>query len=222
MSSDQNRAEGFTLIELLVVLSIISLLITLLLPSLGKARDTAIRLRCAAQIKQVAAASHVYATDHHARFPLHPNRTDAAHRLRRAGHYDLNATFVLPYIGQLRNTMLFCPGPLITARNPSIAQYQTDHVTYQYFNLPIGTSGFLQAQPDLTKADTAANTATFWSDMTLQTSGGFYFGHDAPILLTPPSGLNEARVDGSVRWVQWQQAEPIYLDTGNTFYRAMP
>lgn len=54
---------GFTLIELLIVIAIIALLIGLLLPTLGKARETARKLRCAVNIKQLLTAANQYAND---------------------------------------------------------------------------------------------------------------------------------------------------------------
>ncbi len=57
------RTYGFTLIELLVVITIISILIAMLLPSLSQAREVAINSSCLSNQRQMAMASAAYQAD---------------------------------------------------------------------------------------------------------------------------------------------------------------
>ncbi|HRX85918.1 MAG TPA: prepilin-type N-terminal cleavage/methylation domain-containing protein [Phycisphaerae bacterium] len=64
------RQHGFTLVELLVVISIIALLISILLPSLRRARDQAKLLKCLAHARGLAQAGMSFSNDHSDRFQL--------------------------------------------------------------------------------------------------------------------------------------------------------
>lgn len=63
--------HAFTLIELLVVISIIALLIALLLPALGQARNAAKQSQCLSNMKNLNGGLYTYASDSKGEYPRH-------------------------------------------------------------------------------------------------------------------------------------------------------
>ncbi|MHC4646405.1 MAG: type II secretion system protein [Planctomycetota bacterium] len=86
-SADQTPA-GFTLIELLVVIAIIALLMSILLPALGKAKEQAKATACLNNLRQVGLAAMLYAEDNKHMVP------------RNGGYWIL---VFMPYLGKENN-----------------------------------------------------------------------------------------------------------------------
>jgi prepilin-type N-terminal cleavage/methylation domain-containing protein len=63
------KATAFTLIELLVVIAIISILASLLLPALAKAKEKSRRTACVNNTKQISLAMMMYVDDHNGSYP---------------------------------------------------------------------------------------------------------------------------------------------------------
>ena len=74
-SIDERRStqHGFTLIELLVVIAIIAVLMAVLIPTLGYARNLARRAVCGSKLRQIGLAWQIYLDDHQGRFYQAPN-----------------------------------------------------------------------------------------------------------------------------------------------------
>lgn len=65
----RTNKKGFTLVELLVVIGIIALLISILLPSLNRARETANRVKCGSNLRQIGQAIQLYANENKGAYP---------------------------------------------------------------------------------------------------------------------------------------------------------
>ena len=66
----RHRRRAFTLVELLVVIAIIAVLVALLLPALGLAREQANRVKCLATLRNMERAAQFHAAEHLGHMPV--------------------------------------------------------------------------------------------------------------------------------------------------------
>ncbi len=87
---EKRRSRGFTLVELLVVIGIIAVLISLLLPALGRAREQAKRVDCSSRLRQIGIATVAYAADNKGLLPPMRNDTGQEQDLSALPNYVYN------------------------------------------------------------------------------------------------------------------------------------
>ncbi len=114
----EHRYLGFTLVELLVVIAIIALLLSILMPSLAKARSMAMRLKCAHNLKQINLAVNMYLNGNEDTYPCAQDPLPAGYGATELAEVWLWMgrgwrSFLEPYlstkVSKANPSVLFCP-----------------------------------------------------------------------------------------------------------------
>jgi prepilin-type N-terminal cleavage/methylation domain-containing protein len=181
--------KGFTLIELLVVIAIISLLVSILLPSLTRAKNLAKRVICASNLRNTGTALLTYANANDGGLPRRENWSN----LYRKGSEETGWEYVncglLIDGNYLPLDLLYCPASDLKLVTDWSWPAQGIYPQYWYLQQ---SSGYWQD-----KKISLLNlwTTVLMTDYMMAGSshvGGFYHGKE---------GLNALFVDNSARWV---------------------
>ena len=157
-----NHNKGFTLIELLVVMSIIALLLSVLMPALGRAREAALLQKDASRIRSIHSGWLTWAAGNEGRYPQ-PGLTNRlafqGQEIKGRGAEDkvANSTDNVHSLAIMEN--LYNADRLISDREPNYQVFAMDNYDYNARNVPEDTYWDDNFQVDLSDGGAGCNVS---------------------------------------------------------------
>ncbi|MCC9609153.1 DUF1559 domain-containing protein [Blastopirellula sp. JC732] len=192
------RRRAFTLVELLVVIAIIGVLIALLLPAVQQARESARRMQCINNLKQVGLAIHNYHDTHRV---LPSGYIDVANDSGGVDGYGWSwSVLILPFVEQRALHDQLSPGPqtVSQALTSNLALLQQPLTAYRCPSSVDETlnSHYLFSGEKLATSNYAAVAGYAYTNTTTLDRGGAFFRNSFKTLADVHDGTSNTLMVG--------------------------
>ena len=236
MLKRRNVLRGFTLIELLVVIAVLALLLSIVMPSLAKAKEFARRTVCLAHLGQLGLICVTYAQDNNDGFPNYtgwPNRNgnpgvQSSDPRIIFDNFNADARpiwvgYVADYTIEESTDIFYCPSE--TGVSPedhwTPLSYFTGYPYWGNFEFYEGSFehmwGSVLDPPQKTTTVKTSSITPLWGDW-VQYYGGAYpgpwdvthtkkFGKSQGYMSEKAWGMNASYADGSAKWCSYEDDE---------------
>lgn len=207
-------SRGFSLVEILVVIAVVGVLMSILLPAIGRAKGQAQVMACRTNLRNIAMGSLMYAQAHGSRLPVDPAMLGPSHKNGYTGqwvdnpHTELLA-MLMPYVKDER--AYFCPACRHEQYEYTPERAANGEIGYLYFSVEMqpktngALSTFLYSPRDgdpmsYPRRLLSTMPATTWVSSDLWFSGR---GDAVPVAHRwYGKGINYVMLDGAVSMVQ--------------------
>ena len=207
--SNYSSRKGFTLIELLVVIAIIAVLIGLLLPAVQKVRESAARMKCSNNLKQIGLAAHSYES---ARGHLPPGQLgqSTTQGLSLSHSYVGGLALLLPYMEQQNIYKEFDPA-FRNISNPPTANWWSNVKMWEaaHYRIPM----FLCPSDD---ADNRRNVLVYNSMYRTARSGTMTAGYYGNSQLGKTNYMGVAGYFGVTGRANWDRKRGAFYSRSRT------